>query len=432
MLAQMKVAKAMQNGSLSKTQPSAEPELPANVGEEPIIDGTTNNSDVDVPPKGRKRLASAVLTPQQLRRIKSKQLINRQRIKIWRLKKQVQTLKAKVKSCDTVDDVVRLASKYMSGVSLNFFANQMRVACKKTHGKRWTREDKFFALVLSLTSAEAYRLCSKVFNLPSVRTLQRWVKAFKQEEGDFEEQLKSYKENLLKNTEEEHSSLLQEALSSAVMNPTTPTTEFMTMDSTTFNLQALLPADDQVSVSGTIIRDVSGAESPTTELSTTLDVALPILDTSTLSTTMDEEVPVASDFNSHQTSNNPTTSKGRRRIKKAKTTKDEIQNMELFTSLSASLDVGSASEDTQHCFQLQLHPDQLDSNTLRLLTGSGHIEPGVSTTITAVQEINPEGMVTLTPISDGVPVTLCSDTINLKIVTLDMQDQTLATLTAPT
>jgi len=339
----------------------------------PMAIETTVSDDEEpagAPParKGRLKLASAVLTPQQLRCIKLRQLANRQRVKIWRLKKQVQALKSRVKQYDTVEDIIQFASKHMSGVSLDFFANQLRMATIKNHGKRWSEEGKFFALILNCISVEAYRLCSKVFNLPSVRTLQRWLKCFRQV-PEFGERLKAYKQKLLNGADDGRSVGATDELIDA----------------------ALFPNSEDICLDESVLQAVMAATS---------DASLPFPPSSV-------SIPLESPDS------------------------PQCQKQTFVVKNSASRqkkgDLPVLEADVQP-LELQLQSDRLSLNpeTFQLLADSGHLDDG--TTLTAVQEVNKEGIVTLTPITNGIPVTLASDTVNLEIVTLDVASDALSSL----
>lgn len=328
-----------------------------------IVDGDCEPTE-PVAAKSRKRLSAVVLTPQQIRRIKTRQLVNRQRIKIWRLKKQVAALKSKVKTIDTPDDIVRYASKYLSKVSLDFFANQIRMASKKNRGKRWTRDDQYFALLLHCISADAYRLCNKVFNLPNVRTLQRWLKGFKQE-PDFEKQLRAYKENLLRNTDRDSVAEAHSATSDQ------PVRQALTAEG---------PPEDGSNSQG------PGRHCPLQSLSRQLGLKPKRARTA------------------GQRGRQPEEGTGQRQPEPP---------LELFASFTPF------EQPAPHHIQFQLHSNPLDPQTFQFLA-DGDLD---ATSIAAVRELDPQGTVTLTPITNGLPVTLAGDILNLEIVTLNLEEE---------
>jgi hypothetical protein len=55
--------------------------------------------------------------------------------------------------------------------SLNFINSQLRLQLKKSRGRRFTMEDKIFALSLLKHSPRAYKLLEKTFALPSRKKL---------------------------------------------------------------------------------------------------------------------------------------------------------------------------------------------------------------------------------------------------------------------
>lgn len=83
---------------------------------------------------------------------------------------RISSLKARL------DIAQKLASKFASLEnvnisSYNFILSQMRTQFKKPNARRFTLDDKIFALSLLKASGKAYRLLSKVFSLPSKKTL---------------------------------------------------------------------------------------------------------------------------------------------------------------------------------------------------------------------------------------------------------------------
>jgi hypothetical protein len=56
-----------------------------------------------------------------------------------------------------------------------FIASQIRLCRLKKHGRRYTVADKSLALSLYYASPQAYRMCSRLFCLPSVSMLRLWM-----------------------------------------------------------------------------------------------------------------------------------------------------------------------------------------------------------------------------------------------------------------
>lgn len=63
-----------------------------------------------------------------------------------------------------------IASK-VNNMSLNFINSQLRLQSKQSRGRRFSIEDKIFALSLMKQRPKAYRLLKRTFALPSRRTL---------------------------------------------------------------------------------------------------------------------------------------------------------------------------------------------------------------------------------------------------------------------
>lgn len=55
----------------------------------------------------------------------------------------------------------------LNALTLHFIKSQMRMQLQKSRGRRFTIDDKVFALSLYKQSGKAYKLLSKVFSLPS-------------------------------------------------------------------------------------------------------------------------------------------------------------------------------------------------------------------------------------------------------------------------
>lgn len=59
----------------------------------------------------------------------------------------------------------------LNKISLNFFKSQQQTQNYKPRGRRFTLEDKIFALSVYKQSGKAYRFLSKIFSLPSRKVL---------------------------------------------------------------------------------------------------------------------------------------------------------------------------------------------------------------------------------------------------------------------
>ncbi len=72
------------------------------------------------------------------------------------------------------DTFSEICNKYLSHPLQTFFKSQMKLSQTKAKGRRYTSNDKVFALNLSFTSPVAYRLLSHIFILPSKSVISQW------------------------------------------------------------------------------------------------------------------------------------------------------------------------------------------------------------------------------------------------------------------
>ncbi|XP_063859154.1 uncharacterized protein LOC135100120 [Scylla paramamosain] len=75
-------------------------------------------------------------------------------------------------------EIIKYASNYLTDIQLKLFASQIRLEKVMKKGRRYTKTDASFALVLHHKSPKAYRFMSKIFALPAVRTLRSWLHSF--------------------------------------------------------------------------------------------------------------------------------------------------------------------------------------------------------------------------------------------------------------
>ena len=61
---------------------------------------------------------------------------------------------------------------YLSGAAFTFVESQINLHGKKARGRRWSSKDKATALSLLHSSSKSYQLLSKIFTLPTIKTLQ--------------------------------------------------------------------------------------------------------------------------------------------------------------------------------------------------------------------------------------------------------------------
>lgn len=96
-----------------------------------------------------------------------------QRVNICRLRKRLtfRASRKQVFNSATVSDE-RLNKHPM----MRFFMSQITLHTRNKYGRRYAVQDKNFALSLYYASPKAYRLCSKMFCLPSVSMLRLWLR----------------------------------------------------------------------------------------------------------------------------------------------------------------------------------------------------------------------------------------------------------------
>ncbi|XP_032888325.1 THAP domain-containing protein 1-like [Amblyraja radiata] len=95
------------------------------------------------------------------------------------LKKRVEQLKQSMekvtKESETISDLIRGAGEFLQGPALSFFASQLQNASGRKRGRRWSYSDKVVALSLYHQSPRAYRFCQRIFTLPLITLLHRWL-----------------------------------------------------------------------------------------------------------------------------------------------------------------------------------------------------------------------------------------------------------------
>ena len=79
---------------------------------------------------------------------------------------------------------MKQAESYLPEVTLNFFRSQMYASrCKRAHSMRWSDNDKLLALSIYYHGPKAYRFLSKIFRLPSIQSLRRWIRNLNMKPG---------------------------------------------------------------------------------------------------------------------------------------------------------------------------------------------------------------------------------------------------------
>ena len=101
-------------------------------------------------------------------------LYNRQRKRIQRLRKALNMMKKRSVSKSIALETLRTM---LPERIVKFIESQIDLHAKKSNGRRYTSETRAFALSLYHISGKAYRLIANFFNLPSKRSLLKWVES---------------------------------------------------------------------------------------------------------------------------------------------------------------------------------------------------------------------------------------------------------------
>ncbi len=107
-----------------------------------------------------------------------KREINRLRVQVCRLKKEVKTPKTKAKKKSSSkgpskERLIKQLGYYLKGKQLQFVSNQVRMSGKSKKGRRWQVKDKAMAMSIYNITPKGYDLLTSIFDWPSVSTLQR-------------------------------------------------------------------------------------------------------------------------------------------------------------------------------------------------------------------------------------------------------------------
>lgn len=102
--------------------------------------------------------------------IEAKRMITNQRCVISKLKKQVEKLRAN-KHKFTLD-----LKGQMNPEQYGFVMSQIKQCKRSKEGRRWTKDDKMFALRIYLQSPDAYRILREKLSFPSQATLKKYSK----------------------------------------------------------------------------------------------------------------------------------------------------------------------------------------------------------------------------------------------------------------
>ena len=86
---------------------------------------------------------------------------------------QSKMLLSNPKKSTQIDQTISMLGHYMSGPALQFVSAQIRMSDRKPRGRRWSVENKSTCLSILHSGPKAYRLISKLFMLPTVKTLRK-------------------------------------------------------------------------------------------------------------------------------------------------------------------------------------------------------------------------------------------------------------------
>ena len=79
-----------------------------------------------------------------------------------------------------INHIVEQAREFLPDLPLNFFMSQMKVfSRKRAQSMRWSEKDKLLALSIYYHGLRTYKFCSRIFCLPSIATLRRWMRSLK-------------------------------------------------------------------------------------------------------------------------------------------------------------------------------------------------------------------------------------------------------------
>lgn len=103
----------------------------------------------------------------------------------------------------------------LNNITCNFILSQIRTQSKKPQGRRFSIDDKVFALSLFKQSGKAYRLLQKVFALPSKRTILNLLQRIPFQTGINHQIFEHLKKtvNKLKNTQDKYCNIIFDEIS---------------------------------------------------------------------------------------------------------------------------------------------------------------------------------------------------------------------------
>ena len=141
-----------------------------------VINSEVINNPTKTPKKQRGFLKCCGLRSTQLTPRKKKMYRIHRSVKsnLFKTKKKLATEIQKLEHLKTMyeDNRFEFIEKKLNLVTKNFINSQLRNVEKKPSAKRWTEQDKIFALSLYKRSPKLYRYLSVYFQVPSTRTLK--------------------------------------------------------------------------------------------------------------------------------------------------------------------------------------------------------------------------------------------------------------------
>jgi len=113
-------------------------------------------------------------------KIRYRQTINRLRVNLHRQKQKcLSALNKKVRSTSS-SDIIRIVEqtrKYLPELTLNFVKSQMVAStCKRPQNMRWSDKDRLLALSMYFHGTKANKFISRIFKLPPIQSLRRWLR----------------------------------------------------------------------------------------------------------------------------------------------------------------------------------------------------------------------------------------------------------------
>ena len=106
----------------------------------------------------------------------TRRMLSKARASLWRMKKN-----ASARNLPSVDSSCTGICGRLNSLPKTqrlFFETQIKSATVSKKGMRWSEHDKLLSLGLFYKSPAAFRFLARIFNLPGMRTLQRFISAF--------------------------------------------------------------------------------------------------------------------------------------------------------------------------------------------------------------------------------------------------------------